>query len=573
MRVWWSAVGGGAFYTRWSALASLLVAGLFSVPSIGGSDLEAYLRGSIVAVVGWMPLAVLIVLVAVAERRLTSPVARGVVVLSGLLVVAGARSAVNDAVSRLLFDAAPTGSMPARIATNLVTAVALLSIVAIITSRHSAARDASERLRSALALLDAARIRRENAAAEARLEMADAAAMLRTERDRMLAGTVDFDAVRAFSDDVREASHRLDRRRRAPLPGGDETGTGHAGGEVPRTVEVPPSARTSRLVPPPPVLSGALYAVACAPFAAATGGPAVAGVGIVLSAIVDVAASAAVRRRARPPRRAVVFVSIWTAAGALLSGATFLLLPAVGVLGLVPVLALPVVAVLVSLCRDALERARADERAAGVAVAEVAGLAALADARVDLPLRRAVEALHGRAQGACVVLGALADEGAPAPDAIARFRDRTDAAFAELLDPAADAPPSAHDALEHLIAVWDEVIAVRLRVDSGAEPALRGAADSDQAVAIVNEALVNAVKHSGARRADVDVDVVPSRGLRLRVSSPGVLGPAPRRGLGTASATIVQRGDDVVLEAIIAGAPAPADAGVPRLRLQDAAEA
>ena len=571
MTVWWSAVAGGAFYTRWSALASLLVAGVFSVPSIGGSDLDGYLRGSIVAVLGWMPLAAALVPVAVAERRLTTPASRGAVVLSALLIVAGARSAVNDVVSRILFDVTPTGPPVARIATNLVTALALLSIVAIITSRHSAARDASDRLRTALALLDGARLRRERAAEAARRATLDAVTTLRGDRDRMLAGAVDFDAVRAFSAEVREASHRLDRMRRAPLPPEDDSRGVDDRGQAPPPAGAPVPALPSRLVPPPWALTGLLYAVACFPFAAATGGPAVGAVGIALAVALDLVASAAVRRWARPPRRAASFLVVWTAAGVLLSAVTFVLLPAIGVLGLVPVLAVPVVAVLVSLCRDALERARTDERAAGAAVTEVAGLAALADSRGDLPLERAVEALHGRAQGACVVLGALADDGPPDPAAIARFRERTDAAFDDVLEPASEGVPTARDALERLIAVWDEVIAVSLRVEPGAEPALQSTAAAEQVVAIVNEALVNAVKHSGARRADVDVDLAPEGGLRLRIASPGVLGPAPRRGLGATAATIRQRGDDVVLEAVLSRTDGPA-AGEPGASSPDGTE-
>lgn len=539
MTIWWNAVTGGAFFTRWSAASSLLVAGVFSVPTIGGTDLEGYARGVVVATLGWIPLAVLMLPGALAERRLRSRPARAVVVLGSLAFAAGIRSGVNDTISLLMFDIAPQGSSAARVATNLFTALALLSIVAIIASRHTAARAAIERLRAARERVEAARGARDAFARASGAELGDAVARLRASRERMLSAAVDFDAVRGFADEVRDVSHLLDRRLRTD--------------PVPAATAPPPSPPplSHRLVPPPWGATGPLYAIACLPFALAAGGVGVALSGLVAGAAVDLVAGLATRRWARPPGRGAAFALVWLTAGIVMAAVTYALLPGIGTLGLVPVLATPVVAVLVSLCRDALARARADERAAATGLAEVARQAALTDREVHAPLRRAIEALHGRAQGACVVFAAIVDERAPAPDELERFRERTDAAFDELISPAPAAAVTGRDALDHLLDAWRPVIGVDSRIDDTVAAVLDTPAAADRIASVVNEALVNAVKHSAAHRARIDLDRAPTGDLRLRIAAPGRLAAVTRRGLGTAAARVYQDGDEVVLEAVI----------------------
>lgn len=546
MTIWWNAVTGGAFFTRWSAALSLLVAGVFSVPTIGGTDLEGYVRGAVVATLGWIPLAALVLPAALAERRLRSRPVRAVVVLGSLALAAGIRSEVNDTVSVLLFDIVPQGSAAPRVATNLVTALALLSIVAIITSRHAAAHAATERLRAARERVEVARAARDAFARASRTELRDAVARLRASRERMLGAAVDFDAVRAFSDEVRDLSHRLDRRLRT-----DPASSAAAPASLPAPAPAVPPPFSRRLVAPPWLTTGPLYAIACLPFAVAAGGAGVALGGLVAGTVVDLAAGLATRRWARPPGRGAAFALVWLAAGIVMAAVTYALLPGIGTLGLVPVLALPVVAVLVSLCRDALARARADERAAAAGLAEVAQQAALTDRQVDAPLRRAIEALHGRAQGACVVFAAIVDERAPAPDELARFRERTDTALDELISPAPAPALTARDALDHILDAWRPVITVESRVAAAAAAVLDTPAAADRVASVVNEALVNAVKHSGARRAEIDLDRTPAGDLRLRIAAPGRLAAAPRRGLGTAAARVYQDGGDVVLEAVV----------------------
>ncbi|GAD35108.1 putative signal transduction histidine kinase [Microbacterium sp. TS-1] len=538
MTTWWSAVSGGGFYTRWSAAVSLLVAGIFSVPSVGGVGIEAYLRGAAVAALGWAVLAALLVPVAVAERRMSSRAGRGALVLGALLVVATMRSFVNDAISSALFGIVPSGPMPSRIATNLVTAVALLSIVAVITSRHAASRAAADRLRAALARVASAEARRQRIAAEAREALVSGIAMLRRSRERMLDGPVDFEAVRAFSEDVRGLSHRVDRLLRSY----DDDGPLEP--PLPDDADAPLSMR---LVAPPWLSVAPLYALACFPYAVAAGGAGVGLAGLVGGILVDLVAGVAVRRWARPPRPAA-FVAVWTAAGAGMSVVTYLFLPRIGVLGLVPVLAVPVVAVLVGLCRDALSRAGADERRAAGGLAEVAREAAEVDE--SAPVRRGVDVLH-RPQGACVVFAARADERAPTPDEVADFRSRTEAAFRAILHAGSDERMPPGESLDRLIEAWAPAVAVTQRIDDAVRMRLRDPETAERVVSVVTEALVNAVKHSGARRAQVVARVTGSGSLLLRVASPGRLAPRPGRGLGTIGRRVFQDGGDVVLETVL----------------------
>lgn len=539
MTTWWSAVSGGGFYTRWSAAVSLLVAGIFSVPSVGGVGIEAYMRGAAVAALGWAVLAALLVPVAVAERRMSSRAGRGALVLGALLVVATMRSFVNDAISSALFGIVPSGPMPSRIATNLVTAVALLSIVAVITSRHAASRAAADRLRAALARVASAEARRQRIAAEAREALVRGIAMLRRSRERMLDGPVDFEAVRAFSEDVRGLSHRVDRLLRSY----DDDGPLEP--PLPDDADAPLSMR---LVAPPWLSVAPLYALACFPYAVAAGGAGVGLAGLVGGILVDLVAGVAVRRWARPPRPAA-FVAVWTAAGAGMSVVTYLFLPRIGVLGLVPVLAVPVVAVLVGLCRDALSRAGADERRAAGGLAEVAREAAEVDE--SAPVRRGVDVLHGRAQGACVVFAARVDERAPTPDEVADFRSRTEGAFRAILHAGSDERMPPGESLDRLIEAWAPAVAVTQQIDDAVRMRLRDPETAERVVSVVTEALVNAVKHSGARRAQVVARVTGSGSLLLRVASPGRLAPRPGRGLGTIGRRVFQDGGDVVLETVL----------------------
>lgn len=570
MRVSLDAVTSGEFLTRWSALLSLVVAGFFSIPSIGEPSLEGYARGVCVALIGWFPLAAVLVPIAIAERWIASRAVRGSIVLTAVLVASASRSFVNDAVSVLLFGEPTQGAWLPRIGANLITAGVLFTIVAVLVGQHRATARGTRRLRDALARVAEVEAAATRTVDRTRREVAAVIAGLRVDRDALLAGRIDFDAVRGFADRVRAASHVLasgaSGAAPAPTPENDSWSGGVDGpSAVPpeRTVASGPDERSvgllRRLTPTPWLIVGLVYAVACAPFAAAAGGIAVAGAGLVGSAAIDVAANTIVRRfrRGAETRTAgIAFLVVWLLAGLAGLGLTFALLPTVGSLGLVPVLALPVIAVLVSLCRDALTRVRDNETHAAVVLAGIARSLADAPDRPDLPRRRAVDLLHGRLQGRCVVFAALADECEEvgrAVDAaeVESFRQSTDEVFAGIDDVAARTDLAAGEALDRLLAAWRPAVAVTRVVEGDAALALESAELTDDLVALVGEALVNAVKHSAARTATVELDVAASGAVRLQVRSVGRLAASAVRGLGTVDgrAHLAQDGDEVVFEA------------------------
>ncbi|SDQ97107.1 hypothetical protein [Microbacterium sp. cf332] len=558
MAIWWNAVSGGAFYTRWSALTSLIVAALFSVPTVGTPDLDGYLRAVAVAALGWLPLAALIVPVVVAELRSRHAPLRGALVILSLVVVSALRPGINDTLSRALFDVTPTGAPMARVLTNLATALALFSIVAVITSRHAASRAAKARLDIAFTHLRADGTARAEHARRLRQAIVDTADSLRVERDAMLAGTIDFDGVRAYADRVRGASHRLDALvRAAPQAGVDAGGSVSAGrGEQSR-----PHTRATHgplRLPAPPWLSVlGLYGCVCFPFAVVVGGPFIAATGVLGGLLLDLATGAVLRRGAPATRRIAVFVATWASSGTVMAVLTILLLPGIGFLAAVPVLAVPVVAVLLSLCRDALQRVRRDEERAATSLVDAATRSAAAAHRADAESARAVDVLHGRVQGACVVFAAAVDERAAEPADASAFIARTDRAFDELIAPQPAATISVRTALGELVGAWSSVLDVAVRLDPVAEAALDTASPErvvDIVVSTVNEAFVNAVKHSAARRARVEVEPSPHAGgiVLVRVSAPGSLDPRARRGLGSASARVFADGGEVVFERRIA---------------------
>jgi hypothetical protein len=547
---WTDAVTGGSFYTRWSALLSLLVAATISVPIVGETSPAGYARAVVVATVAWIPLAVLVLPAAFAERRLRSRPARAVVVLSALLIVAVVRAPVNDAVSVWIWGIGTTGSFGPRTATNILTALVLFSVVGIATSQYAQRRLTTRRLTDALAVMRARLRSAEQQVAVTRGVLARTGSRLRTARDDMLRGTVDFDAVRAYADLVRTASHDLAERRQ----------------EVVEAVVVPPPVATperrrrlrERLAPTPWLSATLVYGTAAAPFALAAVGPVIWLAGVAGIAAADLVAGILLRRLPRGRHATVgaaAFLGIWIGVGAVVAGVTFLLVPGIGMLGLVGFLAVPAAAVTISLCTDAVQRARAEERRSAKLLARVARYVADTGAQSLDALRDGSDLLHGRVQGRCVILAAHADENPPHPDEIALFRSGTDEAFDRLAsgavtEDAATAPGSAVDRMRD---AWRSVLAVDVSIAPAAAAALADHPVAERAADAMNEALVNAVKHSTARAARAHFDVASGGSLSVRVSSRGSLPAVADRsaGLGSRAADvrISQEGDDVVFEA------------------------
>ncbi|GAB2698756.1 signal transduction histidine kinase [Microbacterium marinum] len=99
---------------------------------------------------------------------------------------------------------------------------------------------------------------------------------------------------------------------------------------------------------------------------------------------------------------------------------------------------------------------------------------------------------------------------------------------------------------------WEHVIVVSTSIGDEARPLLEDPDVARHVADAVNEALINAVKHSAAREATVDISASGSL-IQVTVTSPGHLPAVMRSGLGTheLGARITQVDGDVVFRAAI----------------------
>ncbi|WP_336630943.1 MULTISPECIES: ATPase [unclassified Microbacterium] len=542
------AAGSGRFFTLWSALASFAVAVVLLVPVLP-RGLDGYAHGMAASAVGWSVLAIPVLAVAAAERRIPRRLARIVMVSAALVGVAVARPFVNDAVVLSMFDIESDGQLVSRVGTNLLVVVLLFSFVAVITTQDRTARTISAHLALALARSHAARRELDDEEQENVRLVQATVDELRAARDRLLEGRIDFEAVRDYSALVRAASHRLDHlsEKPAPVPVLDE-GVVAPDPPRPRLVDA--------LVPTPFLLVGLVFAFVCAPFALARGGVLVLAAALGCIVVIDLLAGWLLRvrpdRRGRPAARA--FVLAWTGGGAISATVAAALLPGSGLLLVVPMCALPLTAVVIAVALDARRRVRAEERASTDRLAGAARDLADRMRAAREPLRHAAGTLHGRVQGRCVIFAAMVDEAPPAEAAVDRFRAETDAALDEVLRPAADPAVGVVDELGRTLAGWQPLLQLDTRVSPEAVGLLSEHGAVSVVAELVNEGLVNAVKHSDARAARIDVTVEPG-GVRVRVASPGEL---PRPVMSTrrfgGRALLYQDAEGVVLESTVSPA-------------------
>ncbi|HBR88704.1 MAG TPA: hypothetical protein DEA59_05490, partial [Microbacterium sp.] len=75
---------------------SFVLATFVGVPTLDNASLEGYAKAVVVAALGWVVLAVLLVPAAIAERRIRARAARGVTVVAALLLVTCIRTPLND---------------------------------------------------------------------------------------------------------------------------------------------------------------------------------------------------------------------------------------------------------------------------------------------------------------------------------------------------------------------------------------------------------------------------------------------------------------------------------------------
>ncbi|UIN32104.1 hypothetical protein [Microbacterium binotii] len=553
------AVSGGAFLTRWSALLSFIVASTVSVPTIADATLKGYIAAVLVGALGWVVLSIIVLPAAAAERRLTSPRARALVVLTALIVAAIVRTPVNNTVSVLLWNTSTAGAWGPRTLTNVVTTLVVFGIVGVATTQFARRRLVAQRLAAVLELMRRRLERAQERATQSHDLLVETVSELRARRNAMLAGGVDFDTVRAYAMQVRDASHRLAQLAEDEGPAPDPLATD--------SNAVPAGRSPLALIPTPWLIVALVYNIASLPFAFTAGPPTVVGIGYLGVCLLDIVAGAVTRvprlRGTTPGSvRPGVFIVTWLLAGIGVALLTFTLFPDVRMLSVVGVVAIPAAALTLSLCVDAMRRVRSAEYRSARVLARVAQRVAASDARTSERLSRASNLLHGRVQGRCVILAAQADDGSPLTEETRVFRDQTDEAFDAILDPRPNpdgAPtPGIAGSVEGLLSAWSGVVTTVLEVDAAGRLALTDRATAERAIDAVNEALVNAVKHSSARVAAVAISGMADGRVHVRVSSRGALAASARRsaGLGTRAAGIAisQQGEDVVLESILPAA-------------------
>jgi len=551
-RLWWGAVTGGQYLTWWTLLATFIVAQTLLGPyaSTDSPDETAATLG--VSALVWAVLVLLMLPVAWGERRIPSRAGRGALVLAALVAASAVRPFLNDALLELLLHESSPGGYPQRIATNLLTWLAITGVVAIATQRYAVILEGGRRLPRAMDALAVSRAEVEAFARRADAALLSAATDLRAERDLLLAGELDFDRVREYSDVVRSHSHLLqdlagaERHTPAVPPASD------AGQLRGAPVGTPPLPLSARLRPPAFLLVGVVYIVASVPYVLSAAGPvallAATGLALVLTATADVVARRLVRVR-RSGIRATLFVLTWTVVGALLAGVGALLLPDPGAVLLVALLGLPAFAALSAVCTDALHRSTVQTRRLTDALRTLPGRLAVTEKTVRERLLHASHVLHGRVQARCVVFAAYIDDDEPTSAEISAFRDGIDAALDDALATRDDDDGSD---LVGLVAAWTDVVEVSSAIDPDAEAAIADPRIARRVAAIVTEGLVNAVKHSAARTAELQIETIDD-GLRVRLAAPGEIVPhiADGRGLASVGGRLSQEDRDVVLEAVV----------------------
>ncbi|MFS0712875.1 hypothetical protein ABC195_03265 [Microbacterium sp. 2P01SA-2] len=545
-------MSSGRFFTMWSALVALPVSALVLAPyATVDTPLEllwAQLSGLIVAAL----LVTALVPVAMAERWIPWRAARGVLVLSALLVAAVSRPFLNDALAVGVFGLGSDPAWSERIVTNIIAWVSVLSLVAVTEQLYASSRTARSRLAGALRTVTDEQRRAGRYERESREFLAAEISALRSALTALIASPLDFERVRGFSDDVRSVSHRA--RERAGL----------------ELIEVLPdraaptaldAARTvfERLRPPAPGLVGAIFAAGSAPFALRTEGPVfavvlVAGV-FALCLSMDRLTRIAIRR-CSPRRRGIRLVAIWLGAGIVVAAVAAVIVGEPSFIPLIPAVALPGIAVVAALCAEAVHRGRVETRRLGRALQAVVRSAADQASATRQDLSHASDVLHSRIQGTCVILAARVDDEVVTAADIHDFEVAVGLGLSDALGTDRSAMARSAD-LAETVAIWGPVLTVSSAVDPVATSAMSDALVTTRVVAVVAEGLVNAVKHAAARSAAIEVSgAADGASLSVRVRTPGRLrGDAGTAGLGLAglgpSARVFQNGGDVVLEASV----------------------
>jgi hypothetical protein len=572
LRAWWAAVSSGRFLTAWSAVISGVIACTVLGPYMGDDAPTDVAAGLVSAAVSWLVLVVLLLPVAWAERRMPQRTARGVLVLGALLAASAVRPFLNDAVLWLLFDEPSTGVFASRVATNVLSWLVLLSLIGMVSSRYEMLAETRHRLRDAVAVLSGTEggVCRLDVETTRVLEVG--VASLRESRERMLAGHLDFDAASGFAADVRSLSHSVYALMHAPVTAGGGAGedsagasAGAAGSTAGDSVKAsrragqaraPRGPRNLLLRVRPPLwgIVAALYSIVSVPFLLQSAGPWLLAVAVAVQFAVGLTADDITRRQLRirsRARRVAAMVAVWAPAGVVVAAVGWMIVPSIGLALPIPVVAFPLLAVICGMAADAQHRSEVETRRLTVALRAAPPQLAERIARTRERLSRAADLLHGRVQGRCVIFAAHLDEHEATDEVIARFRDGTEEAFAAVL--AVEAPDAGAETIDGLLETWAPVVTVTGEIDPAASEALADTTVSRRVTEVVNEGLVNAVKHSTARSASLGIDAVGDA-LRVRLVTRGELAAgvaSDGHGLASIGGHLMQQGRDVVLEAVV----------------------
>ena len=532
-----SALASGRFISAWTIGASLLLSLTVMAPAVSGPAAQVFAAGFLTWVCFAAALAVLGALERVCGRGAAPHRAarvRTTIVVVGVALIAAARPAVQDAWLRSVGVTPPEEwQLLFRVATNVAVWVVVFTAIAIVVGALRSLRDTNALLRAAVA--ERADLDRRTAAFDAVARDSVHRAIGDVSRALTVFAASDHagaDDVRAFAvDEVRPASHALAELAHAPAS----------------------VTRAMRLRVPPRWAVAVLYAACVLPYALRATSLLEIGAGVLVAiggaALIDGAS----RHRGIRHREAVFVVG--SIACAVLLALVALACGAPLGRALIAALVSAVVALGVAACAGVLRALRVEQRRLSgvVATAQRAARAGTRPAREALD--EAAELLHRDLQGRCAVFALEHRE--PSPDEramlVAQLRDALD----EVGDVFARGRRVDPVSLDAIVATWGRVIDLSVSVSPRAQAAFdAGDPAARDAYDIVSEGVLNAVKHTGQRRADVAVDVVSTGAgavLAVRVHSFGSL-PAgaqlrPASRVASLGAVLSATPDGAVLEA------------------------
>lgn len=566
-----SALASGRFISAWTIGASLLLSLTVMAPAVSGPAAQVLATGFLTWVCFAAALAVLGALERLCGRGAPHRAARvrTTIVVVGVALIAAARPAVQDAWLRSVGVTPPEEwQLLFRVATNVAVWAVVFTAIAIVVGALRSLRDTNALLRAAVA--ERADLDRRTAAFDAvardsvRRAVGDVSRALTA---LAASGRAGADDVRAFAaDEVRPASHALAELAHAPVPalapapdaidpGSATVARDPAYPSVARDPSGAPASvtRAMRLRVPPRWAVAVLYAACVLPYALRATSLLEIGAGVLVAIGGGALIDGASRHRGIRHREAVFVVG--SIACAVLLALVALACGAPLGRALIAALVYAVVALGVAACAGVLRALRVEQRRLSgvVATAQRAARAGTRPAREALD--EAAELLHRDLQGRCAVFALEHRE--PSPDEramlVAQLRDALD----EVGDVFARGRRVDPVSLDAIVATWGRVIDLSVSVTPRAQAAFdAGDPAARDAYDIVSEGVLNAVKHTGQRRADVAVDVVSTGAgavLAVRVHSFGSL-PAgaqlrPASRVASLGAVLSATPDGAVLEA------------------------